>query len=253
MAHTEQDDFQLYFSRIRPIFHQLFNLAHAITGSSEQAEYCLQYAMLDCWAAGDASASRHGFREGLRASAMRTALRIANTEDVEYDWNGLASQEGESDPLLNLIAQEPAELRRVLVLRYGCNLSPRRIARLISADATRVQTLLRRFEARIRHKLTAWDRRRTDAQLTQAIRSHLTQPSPLSPEMNSVFRTFQADAATISRPSRLPARILRSALAVILAILCIAAFWLAAVLMQPAVMEENSVQVSMIGFSLLLE
>ena len=240
MARSEQDDFQLYFSRLRPICHQLFNLAHAITGSSEQAEYCLQYAMLDCWAAGDASASRHGFREGLRSSAMHTALRIAGTEDVEYDWDGLTAGEGEIDPLLNLIAQEPAELRRILALRYGCSLSPRRIAKLVDADASRVQSLLKRFDARIRHKLSAGDRRRVESLLTQAIRGRMSQPGPLSPEMNSVFRTFQADAASISRPGRLPARILRGVLAAVLAVMCIVAFWLAAVLMQPAVMEKGS-------------
>ena len=242
MAHNEQDDFQLYFSRVRPIFHQLFNLAHAITGSSEQAEYCLQYAMLDCWSAGDASASRHGFREGLRASTMHTALRIANTEDVEFDWNGLTAEEGESDPLLNMIAQESAELRRILVLRYGCALSPRRISRLVNIDPNRVQAALKRFEARVRNRLSDGDLRRADSLLTHAIRGKLTQPSPMAPGMNNVFRTFQADAASISRPSRLPARILRAVFAAILALVCIAVFWLAAVLLQPAVIENNPQQ-----------
>ena len=242
MARSEQDDFQLYFSRLRPICHQLFNLAHAITGSCEQAEYCLQYAMLDCWAAGNASASRHGFREGLRNSAMRVALRIAGTEDAEYDWDGLAAQEDETDPLLLLIAQESAEMRRVLALRYGCGLSPRRIARLTNAEPARIQTLLKRFDARMRRRLSASDRRRGDTLLTQAIRGRMSQPGPLAPEMNSVFRTFQADAESISRPNRLPARILRCALAAILALFCVAAFWLAAVLMQPAVLEKDAGQ-----------
>ena len=245
MARSEQDDFQLYFSRLRPICHQLFNLAHAITGSSEQAEYCLQYAMLDCWAAGDASASRHGFREGLRASVMRIALRIANSEDVEFDWDGLTAQETETDPLMRLIAQENAELRRVLVLRYGCGLSPRRIARLMNTDPSRIQTLLRRFDARIRRRLSATDRRRSESLLTQAIRAHMSAPSPLAPEMNSVFRTFQADADSISRPNRLPTRILRWVIAVILALFCIVVFWLAAVLMQPAVVEESFDQINL--------
>ena len=240
MARSEQEDFQLYFSRLRPICHQLFNLAHAITGSSEQAEYCLQYAMLDCWAAGDTSASRHGFREGLRASVTRAAMRIAGTEDVEYDWDGLSAQEDESELLPRLIAQESAELRRVLALRYGCGLSHRRIAHLMNIDAARAQTLLKRFEARVRNRLPSADRRRCETLLTQAIRARMSLPGPLAPEMNSVFRTFQADAASISRSNRLPARILHGALATILALICIAAFWLAAVLLQPAVIDKGA-------------
>ena len=242
MARTEQDDFQLYFSRLRPICHQLFNLAHAITGSCEQAEYCLQYAMLDCWASGDASASRHGFREGLRTSVTKAALRIAGTEDVEFDWGGLTAQDGETDPIMLLIAQEGAELRRALALRYGCGLSLRRIARLMNIETSRVQALLRRFDVRIRRRLSAADRRRSDSLLTQAIRGHMTQPGPLAPDMNSVFRTFQADAASISRPNRLPSRILRAVIAAIFALFCIVVFWLAAVLMQPPVLEENAGQ-----------
>ena len=244
MLRTDQEDFQLYFSRLRPICHQLFNLAHAITGSCEQAEYCLQYAMLDCWAAGDASASRHGFREGLRTSVTRTALKIAGTEDVEYDWDGLSAQEGEADPLMHLIAQEGAELRRVLALRYGCELSPRRVAHLMGIDVNRTKTLLKRFEARVRHKLSAADRRKCESLITRAVRARMSQPGPLAPEMNNVFRTFQADAASITRPNRLPARILRGAFATLLALLCIVAFWLAAVLMQPAVLEENASSVA---------
>ena len=56
--------------------------------------------------------------------------------------------------------------------------------------------------------------------------------------MGSVFRSFQADAAGKLRPSRLPARVLKIVVSVVLAILCIAAFWFAAVLLQPPVLEE---------------
>ena len=52
-----------------------------------------------------------------------------------------------------------------------------------------------------------------------------------------------ADAATIARPNRLPARILRAVLAVILAVFCIVAFWFTAVLMQPTVLETPASQI----------
>ena len=236
MAHREQDDFQLYFSRVRPVYHQLFNLAHAITGNCEQAEYCLQYAMLDCWASGDASASRHGFREGLRNGIVRTALRLAADEQAEFDWDGLAAAEGEADPLLAQISQESTDLRRALALRYGCGLSPRRIAKLMHVDASRVQLLLKRCEARARRGHAAG---RGESPLVRAVRGWMSLPSPQAPEMGSVFRGFQADAAAIARPNRLPARIARGLIACALALLCIAAFWFAAVLMQPAAMDAR--------------
>lgn len=236
MARPEVEEFQLYFTRIRPIYHQLFNIAHAITGNCDQAEYCLQYAMLDCWSAGDANASHHGFREGLRSSVTRAALKCASGD--EYDWPGLQTDPDSEDPLVKLIAQESKDLQRLLTLRYGCSLSPRRIARIVDWDLNRVQTLLRRFEARTRRRLSTGDRRRFDSLIVRTVRGQLNQANPLAPEIGSTFRTFQADAASITRPNRLPARILRAVLAVVLAIFCVVAFWFTAVLMQPAVLEE---------------
>jgi len=241
MARPEVEEFQFYFTRIRPIYHQLFNIAHAITGNCDQAEYCLQYAMLDCWSAGDANASHHGFREGLRSSVTRAALKCGGSE--EYDWKGLQTDPDSDDPLVNLIAQEPPELQRLIALRFGCGLPPRRIARATGLELSRIQTVLRRFEARTRRRLSAGDRRRFDTLIVRTVRSQLNQPNPLAPEMGSTFRTFQADAASISRPSRLPARILRAVLAVILAVFCVVAFWFTAVLMQPAVLEKPAVQI----------
>ena len=58
--------------------------------------------------------------------------------------------------------------------------------------------------------------------------------------MGGVFRSFQADAASGSRPSRLPVRILQGIIAAVLALLCMAVFWFAAVILQPPVMEENT-------------
>lgn len=244
MAKPEVEEFQLYFSRVRPIYHQLFNIAHAITGNCEQAEYCLQYAMLERWSAGESTASRHGFREGLRSSVTRSALKLPPAE--EFDWNGLQSEPENADTLTQLISQEGGELRRILALRYGCSLSLRRIARILNTDSGRVHTLLHRFEVRTCRRLPAGDRRRFDVLMTHCVRSQFVQPSPLAPEMGGLFRAFQADASGVSRSSRLPARILRIVLAAVLAIFCIVAFWLAAVLLQPAVLEDPVAQPSIV-------
>lgn len=236
MAYSEAEEFQIFANRIRPIYHSLFNLAHAVTGNSTQAEYALQSAMLNSWISGDASASRHGFREGLRSGVIRAALRMGQTG--EQDWNGLNISAESGDPLLFAVAQENPETQRILALRYGCGLKKRAIARLTGLDSGRVQTLLRRFDARTMRRLPVSERRRYEARMTRAVRSHLMQPSAQAPEMGSVLRSFQADAADAAHPSRLPARIVHGILLLILALFCIAAFWFIAVLMQPAVLES---------------
>ena len=240
MVRTDSEDFQVYFNRIRPIYPELFNLAHAVTGASAQAEYSLQYAMLECWSLGELPASRHGFREALRSATLHAALKNPGDADGGEDWDGLQTPANPGDPIARLIARESVELRRLLALHWGCGLTLRRSARLTSVDFRRAQQMLQRFEARARRELPAADRRRIDLRIARAVRSGLSLPSPQAPELSNMLRTFQMDAASVSRSSRLPGRILRIVLAVILTLACMLVFWFAAVLLQPAVLEESA-------------
>ena len=234
MNHPGNEDFQLYFGRIRPVYHQLFNMAHAITGSASRAEYCLQYALLDCWEGGENS--HRGLRDALKRSVVRAALK--NTAEDAPDWDALQTDAEDPDPMRRMIAIESTEVRRILALKHGCGLSSARIAKLTGSDAGRVKQLIDRFEARVRRRLNPSERRKYDILIHHAVRSYFAEASALAPEMNSVFRVFQADAADIKKPGRLPARIAKWVFALILAVICIAAFWFAAVLIQPPVLED---------------
>lgn len=233
MTQNDTRALEQYLSRIRPIYHQLFNLAHAVTGSSEAAAYCLQYAMLQGWIAGEGEAGQHGFREALRRFAVRAALKC---DLREQDWAGFEDV-AEADPLYRLIAQENPEMQRVLALHFGCGLSMHQAAKIMDTDARRISAMLRRFEARAARKLQG-RQQRLDRRITHVLRQAMNQESPLAPEMGASFRSFQADAAESSRPSRLPMKIIQWIIAAVLAVMCIAAFWFAAVILQPPVMEE---------------
>lgn len=237
MNYSDSEAIHIFFNRIRPIYHQLFNLAHAITGNCDRAEYCLQCAMLECWTAGDVSASRHGFREKLRRSIIRASLKAAAKEPAETSWNGLRFGE-DSGSAARLISQEPIEMQRILALRYGCGLNLRRIAQLVQADTARVRQVLHRFEARTKRRLSPGERRKWELLVSREIQSCMNQPCALAPEAGSVLRTFQSDAATVTRSSHLPAYILRIVVAVVLGLMCMVTFWFAAVLIQPTVLEE---------------
>lgn len=245
----DNDALQLYLNRVRPVYVQLFNLAHAITGNCDRAEYALQYALTDYWAAGNASGMHHGFREGLRNTLIHAAVRdalSAKNDPAEFTWNGLAGDVPgtQADPMRRITAAEPIETRRILVLRYGCGFAPNRIARLMQTDANRVQTLLRRFEARTRRRLALSDSKRFHSLLMQTVRGDLALPNAYVPEIGNIFRSFMADADSILRPNRLPSRILHAIVAVIMAVVCMLVFWFAAVLMQPAaIVNDSSTQV----------
>lgn len=234
MPQNDMEALGRYLNRIRPIYHQLFNLAHAVTGSCEAAEYALQYAMLECWTSEEREG--RGFRDGMRRSVIRAAMKA---EGGEYDWEGLPAPD-ESDPLRQMIAGEPPELQRMLALRAGCGLSAGRIAKLCGCDVRRVKALLRRLELKVKRRLPASGR--SERRIDRAVRASLHMDSGLAPEMGSVFRSFQSDAAGKSRGSGLAARIARILLSAVLALLCIALFWFAAVILQPPVMEEAGIE-----------
>ena len=236
MQQKDMQALEQYLNRIRPAYHYLFNLAHAVTGSCDAARYSLQYAMLQGWATDEDSAGGHGFREALRRLVIRAALKA---DAGEWDWEGLPEGE-EGDPLRRLISQEPIEMQRILALHCGCRLTARQIGRICDMDASRISGMLRRFELRMKRRLQSPLHQRMDKRIDRAVRAALHQPCPDAPDMGGVFRSFQADAAAGSRPSRLPVRILQGIVAAVLALLCMLTFWFAAVILQPPVLEENA-------------
>lgn len=239
MQQKEMQAVEQYLSRIRPICHDLFNLAHAVTGSSEAARYALQCAVLKGWTADEDSAGHHGFREAMRRMVIHAALKC---EPGEQDWQGLPTG-GEGDPLRGLIEQESPEMQRILALHSGCRLSRRQIARIMDMDANRVGGMLRRFELRMKRRLPG-GRQGMDRRIDHAVRAALHQPGSVAPDMGGVFRSFQTDAAAASRPSRLPVRIVQAIIAVVLTLVCMACFWFAAVLLQPPVIEKENTQIA---------
>lgn len=234
MNKLNNEEFLLYLGRVRPMYHRLFHIAHAITGDAAQAEYALQYALLDCWQLGESS--HRGLRDALKRSIVRASIKNASFD--ASDWDGLRTTPEDPEPVRRLISQESTEMRRILALKYGCELSIGQIARLMSLDRAGVRQLLNRFEARLRRRLQPSERRRYDFLIHNSIRSFFAEADTFAPEMNGVFRSFQADAAEVAKPGKLPKRIVKWVFAALLAIICILAFWLTAVLIQPPVLEN---------------
>ena len=248
MARAETEDYRQYFSRIRPIYNRLFGIAHAVTGSCDQAEYAVQSAMLECRDLADGSVGNHVFRESLRASVLSAALRAVDSdEEAEFDWNGLPAV---NDPIAAQIAQKSPENQRMLVLKYGCGLSARRVAHICDTDTRHVKSVFRRFEARMRRKLPDLPRRGFDARATRAVNAALDTPNASVPDIGGAFRAFRSDACAQPLPSRAASKIFRGVAVAVLTVMCVAAFWLAAVLLQPPVIEaENSTPIEEITAS----
>jgi len=220
------------FGRMQPMLPELFNMAYAICGNREQAEYALHYTLVEAWT--EESHGGVGFREGLRNTlrsvACEEALK-ASEAAPEFTWNGLT---GESeDGILAVLAAENVEIRRILALRCGCGLSVSRTARIMNLSVGQAQDLLDRFERTVRRRLFPGDRRSCEGLIARSVRQAFRQTDPAMPSTGAIYRTFAAEASETQRPSHLVARILRRVFYALAAVVCALLFWLMAVLMQP--------------------
>lgn len=226
------DALRAYFSRVLPAVPELFNMAYAICGNFEQAEYSLQYALTEAWT-GEFHGGM-GFREGLRNTLREVALEEALRQDEdapEFTWDALTNPG--DDALLQLLAQESAETRRAAALRYGCGLSVGKTARLMGASIGEIRETLERLCRKASRKLEAADRRRAEALMARSVRRAFSQADEHMPSLGAVYRTFAAEAAEVARPKHWMAKGVRFALYVLLLLVCAAVFWFMAALIQP--------------------
>ena len=86
---TQADELRAFFARVRPCYRELFNMAHAICGNYELAEYAVQSAILDVFRRGTprsrAGLARDPARAQTRAMAVEQARLI---DDAELTWDG---------------------------------------------------------------------------------------------------------------------------------------------------------------------
>lgn len=234
------DALRAYFGRVLPAVPELFNMAYAICGNFEQAEYSLQYALTEAWT-GEFHGGM-GFREGLRNTLREVAMEEALRQDEdapEFTWDELTDRS--DDPLSEMLAQESAETRRIAALRYGCGLPVGKVARLMGVTAAETRQTLERLCRKASRKLEAADRRRAEALLARSVRRSFAQADESMPSLSAVYRTFAAEAAEVVRPKHWMAKGVRRALYVLLLLVCAAAFWLTAALIQPVEAQPGTV------------
>jgi len=227
---------QSFYKRVTPAIPELFNMAHAICGNYDLAEYALQYTLMEAWASENHGGM--GFREGLRNTLRRVAADEAlepRAETPEMTWNGLRGENG--DEVMKQLAGESTELRRIAALRYGCGLSVGRIAKLTGLSAGRVREALSRFERRTARRLPRQEQRRVEQRLAEGVAKAFARADADMPPLGAIYRSFAAEVMEVRRPGRLISKIVRRMLCAVVILLCGVVFWLTAALMQPVRLE----------------
>lgn len=232
------DAMRAFFGRVTPYIPELFNMAYAICGSYELAEYALQYALVEAW--NSESRGGMGFREGLRNTLRRVAEAEAMHADSgakAFSWDGLIETDG--DPVMTLLVAEEDDVRRAAALRYGCGFPVAKSAKLMGIPAAKVKEMLDRFERAAVRRLPPSERRGFEQRLAKAVRRSFAVAGEDMPSLGVIYRSFEAEAMEVRRPKRLVSRIVKRLLSLLLAVLCALLFWLAAVLIQPAATGES--------------
>ena len=233
------DAMRSFYSRVTPAIPELFNMAYAICGSYDLAEYALQYTLVEAW-----NGEYHGgmgFREGLRNTLKRIAAQEALNNGAgakEFSWDGLTEEN--DDSILRVLAVEDDDVRRAVALRYGCNLPLAKGAKLMGITPARMKEMLRRFERTAVRRLPPSERRHFEQHLVKSVRRAFGTAGEDMPSLGVIYRSFEAEALEVRRPKRLAGRIVKRLMTALLAVLCALLFWLAAVLVQPVPMEEPS-------------
>lgn len=238
---TQADELRAFFARVRPCYRELFNMAHAICGNYELAEYAVQSALLAIFRQGSPR-SHVGLRESLRASVRRTALeQVRLIDDAELTWDGFcedAIEGAQNDPVLSAASQESTDVRRMLMLRYGCGLRAREIARLADISPAQVTQTLTRFERRVRRRLPSRERARVERSIERSALAWLRERNDGVPDPGAVLRSLEAELVENDAPGGKISRAAFGALSLLLGVLLACLFWLLMVLLAPPQLEE---------------
>jgi DNA-directed RNA polymerase specialized sigma24 family protein len=233
---AQNEELRLYFARVRPLYHELFSMAHAICGNYERAEYALSSAILAGWNNRRHFRSARGFRESMRADMRRIAVSQIDP-GAEITWEPRASADADSVPRLAQLQETPAILRTVM-LRYGCGLSVKEISRAMEQPRRQTEQTLRRFMRRFRRRLGD-SAAKPEALIQDMCREELADGAE-APDMGAIFRTFEAEASQSYRPgTRLAGRIASCVAYVLLILMLASAIWFASAVMRPARVSDD--------------
>ena len=241
MMNEQTDEMRLYFTRIKPVCRELFSAAYAICGDYEQAEYALRRVILSGWQGRGRFRGTRAFRENLRNSMRRTALSRLD-EVRESTWDQLAEDPlsaEEADPLLRHLQAQDVTVRRAVLLKYGCMLKNRQIARCLDITARQADQMTNRFLRQA--KLRADAGGRPEARLREICREHLVSGETEMPDLGAIYRNFQAAADQGARPVRRAAsRTVTAVAAILLVILLAGLFWVTASVIRPAQIQDDA-------------
>ena len=219
---------QGYFNRVLPLLPELYNIAYAITGSAELAEYALEAALMEGWSGGVRKGA--GFRESMKSAVKRIAIsetsKQKNVRDLDWD----AICDNPQTPLLKRLTLQEIALQRVAALRFGCELKPRMLSKITGMTRGQISEALGRIQSVAAQGASST---RPEAALGREIRKAFARSRADMPPAETIFRAFQAEATTVRVSNHWFSHTVSRVILALLVLIAAVVFWLTAVLIQP--------------------
>ena len=232
----QRDGLQEYLERVTPHFRELFGIAHAITDQYDAAEYVVQRVIQRGYA-GRRRNRKLNFREQMKLWTVRLAAdyvkQNGRPSEGEGTWTGFDGVNTNGNLFLSEAVREPLLMRRILMMKFGAGLHSYEIAPIVGMDKARVRGYLQQFEARVDRRMRN-ERGSYEKLARRAALQELKRVDADVPDVSATFRQLQADLIDPVRPSTVNP-LSRAVGVVFLGIgiaLCVALFWLFAVLME---------------------
>lgn len=229
------DAIRAYIQRLQPQMRFLYRASHAVTGNRTLAEGTLNQAVLSAWLHRSEWRERMSFREGvLRAIREEGREQLRHEPEAEKDWPGVQAEAEGEYPLAGILAAEPQEVQRAVLLRFACSMSAREIAHLTGREAERVREELSRFQLRAERALRAREIacKPFDRYATQELRRWMNRENNEPIDVGYFLHAFEREADGTRQPRRIVLRVFRALFILLGALLLAVLVWLMAVLME---------------------
>lgn len=245
---SAEEEVNRFIERIRPYLTELYRRAEVIAANEDRAEYIVQNVITEAFPLFLEARGRAAFQEGLYALLKQVALDELNAsrgaegyeQDAEetierslYSLHSVAQEDAVQSALLARVMREKHPMRRLLMLRYGCDLSTAQIGAVMRMRASDVRHRLRILNARLFRGAQGAQIPALEQHLIKLSRAALNRQDADVPEMTTIFQIFSENLEKPKKKSGRIKKIVRVALMSLCALLCAAIFWLISILLVP--------------------
>ena len=235
MMKKATDAIRVYTERLQPQLRLFYRAAHVVCGSRPLAERVLSNAVLNAYLDRSEWRERMSFREGvLRAVWAEGREQLRREQEADWDWPGISQDADGQHPLIDILAHEPPETQRAMVLRYGCSMTAREIALLMGKNAEQIREMLSRCQARAERELQHRNAncKPFDRYAAREMRLWMNRENSEPIDAGYLLATFEKDVVGTHRPRKIAARIIRGVLMGVAALILAVGAWLIAILME---------------------